>query len=79
MKTLQIRAFVDQNHQLHADVPVSLPPGPVDISIVLPPGSEQEASANWMQSIAREWRAVLQDNREDIYSYSDGEPIDGAR
>jgi hypothetical protein len=46
--------------------------------IVLIPETD-EADGAWMQGIAHEWAAALQDPREDLYTLEDGQPVDAAR
>ena len=40
---------------------------------------EDDADAVWMQGIAKEWAAELSDPREDLYTLTDGTPVDAAR
>jgi hypothetical protein len=79
MKTIRISGIVDEYHQLRADVPSSLPPGPVDLMVVVPSGTELQHSVDWMSQVAHVWKAELNQTEEDIYHFSDGEPVDGAR
>ena len=34
------------------------------------------AAERWMSGIAREWSDELSDDRQDIYTLDDGEPVD---
>ena len=79
MKTIRIRGVVDENHQFRATLPPSLPPGPVDVMVVVPSDTELRRSVDWMSQVAREWKAELSHTEEDIYSHNDGEPVDGTR
>lgn len=79
MKTIKISAQVDEHHRLSAQVPADLAPGRVDIVLLLPSQDEDDAGTEWMAGFAREWLAELADGREDIYSPTDGEPVDDAR
>lgn len=79
MKTIKLMGIVDTQHRLSAEVPSTIPPGPVEVVVVLPSGDEDEAGAAWASGIAREWAAELGDPREDIYTLEDGKPVDGAR
>lgn len=79
MKTVKVLATVDEQRRLSAEVPASVPPGPVEILVVVPTGDEDEAGAAWAEGIAREWAAELNDPREDVYTLEDGEPVDGAQ
>jgi len=76
MKAVELVGQVDDQHRLQAQVPESLPPGPVRIIVLIP--EENEAGAAWMQGIAREWATELSDPREDIYTLEDGKPVDAA-
>ncbi len=79
MNTIKVIGTVDEQHRLSAEVPVNVPPGPVEITLVLPTAEEDDAGAAWMEGIAREWAEELSDPREDLYTMADGEPVDGAR
>jgi hypothetical protein len=79
MKTIRIRGVVDEDHQLRATLPPSLPPGPVDVLVVVPADTELHHSIDWMSQVAREWKAELNLTDEDLYNFSDGEPVDGTR
>ena len=78
MRAVEVMGRVDEHHQIHAQVPESLPVGPVRL-IVLISEEEDEAGSVWMRGIAREWTAELNDPREDIYTLNDGLPVDAAR
>jgi hypothetical protein len=47
--------------------------------LVLVPEAEEDEAGLWMQGVAREWAAELADEREDIYTLEDGEPVDATR
>ena len=79
MKTIRIRGVVDEDHQFRATLPPSLPPGPVDVLVVVPGDNELHRSLDWMSHVAREWKAKLNLTEEDLYNPSDGEPVDGTR
>jgi hypothetical protein len=79
MGTIKLRGHVDEQHQLRAEVPESVAPGPVEVVLLLSSDSEDDAGAAWVDGIAREWAAELTDLREDIYNLTDGEPVDGTR
>ena len=79
MKTLLLDGKVDENHQLRAVAPDSIPAGSVRLVLLVPEDQDEEFSDAWMKGIAREWAAELGDPREDIYTLEDGEPIDGPR
>ena len=77
LKALELIGKVDAKHQLQAQMPEVLSPGPVRIIVLMP--EEDEAGGAWRQGIAREWAAELRDPREDIYTLEDGKPLDAAR
>jgi hypothetical protein len=78
MDALPISGHVDDQHQLFATVPKSMPPGEVTIYVVVA-DSQDELEQSWMSGIARQWESELSDVRQDIYSLEDGEPVDAAR
>lgn len=77
MKAFEVMGRVDEARQLHAAVPGDVPAGQVRVIVLIP--EEDEAGAEWDRGVAREWSPELEDIREDIYTVSDGEPINGAR
>ncbi len=79
MKTLKLTGKVDEQHRLTASVPADVPPGIVDIVVTLSGSNEDDAGAAWMQGVAGAWSTELSDPREDLYTLSDGEPVDGSR
>jgi hypothetical protein len=76
---IRVTGEVDQHHQLVAKVPDSIAPGPVDVVILPPSTPEDDVGEGWMAGIAEEWQEELADPRQDIYSLSDGVPVDGSR
>lgn len=75
MNPIRVTGCVNEDHLLSAEVPVSIPPGPVTVLIV--PGSQEDNAGNaWASGIAREWADELDDVRQDIYTLADGEPVD---
>ena len=74
MNTIRIVGQIDDNHRLSAEVPDSVPPGPVTVLIV-PASQEDDAGHAWMTGIAEEWAEDLNDPRQDIYTLADGEPV----
>ena len=79
MKAFEFVAEVDQQHYLHIVLPESTMPGPVRVIVLVPESEEDEAGTLWMRGIAHEWAAELADEREDIYTLEDGEPVNAAR
>ncbi len=75
MNAIKVTGSVDEKHQLSARVPTAIPPGPVTIFIV-PVSQEDEAGDTWAAGIAREWADELRDPDQDIYTLTDGEPVD---
>ncbi len=74
MNTVKIPGHVDENHQLTAEVPESVPAGPVMVLIV-PASQEDDAGDAWMAGVGHEWADDLNDSRQDIYTLADGEPV----
>ena len=75
MNAIKVSGNVDENRQLSARVPATIPPGPVTVLIVSA-SPEDEAGAAWAEGIAREWGDELRDPAQDIYALTDGEPVD---
>jgi hypothetical protein len=75
MNTVKVSGNVDANHQLVAQVPATVRPGPVTVLIV-PVSHEDKAGDAWTAGIAREWAEELSDTGQDIYTLGDGEPVD---
>jgi len=79
MATIRVIARVDEHHRLSAEVPAHIPAGPVEVTIDVPRTPEDDVGRAWAEGIAREWAEDLADSRQDIYTLSDGEPVDGSR
>ena len=79
MKAFEIVGEIDAQHNLHITLPISATPGPARVLILIPETKEDDAGQFWSQGIAHEWAAELADEREDIYTLEDGEPINAAR
>ena len=78
IKSIQlVGGDIDDQHQLHAQVPEELPSGPVRLIVLLP--DEDEAGIAWTQGIAQQWTDELADERQDIYTPSDGQPLNESR
>lgn len=75
MNTFTLTGHVNDQHLLSAQVPESIPPGPVTV-VIMSQAKEDEAGAAWMTGIAQEWANELADARQDIYTLDDGEPVD---
>ena len=79
MKEIKLKGRVDASHRLTAEVPTEVQPGEVDVVLFLSQEQEDVAEGAWAAGIAREWAADWSDPREDIYTITDGEPVDGPR
>lgn len=79
MLTLKVTGTVDESHQLNATVPDSIPPGAVEILVIVPGCDEDDAGQQWLRGVAAQWQTELTDPREDLYTLADGDPVDGAR
>lgn len=77
MSTRKITGHVNEQHVLSAQVPDSIPPGPVTI-VIIPQAPPEDAPEAWAAGIAHEWADELSDTRQDIYTLDDGEPMDAA-
>ncbi len=77
MAALKVLGHVDSTHRLIATLPESIAPGTVEIIVMVPDDGEPETA--WQAAVARAWEAELSDPREDLYTLTDGEPIDGSR
>ena len=75
MNPVTITGKVNDQHFLSAQVPDSIPPGPVTI-LVLPAAEQDDAEQAWMAGIASQWTDELSDTRQDIYTLDDGAPVD---
>lgn len=74
MDAVRVTGKVDENHQLWAQVPATVTPGPVTVLIV-PVSQEDEAGDMWTMGIAQQWADELGDPAQDIYTMADGEPV----
>lgn len=74
MITVKVYGHIDNNHRLTAQVPESVPAGPVTVLIV-PVSQEDDAGDAWMTGVVREWADDLNDAHQDIYTLSDGVPV----
>ncbi len=79
MITIKVSGQIDEQHRLYAQVPATVGPGQVDVLLLVPNASEDEAGQAWEAGIAREWKDELGDPREDIYSQDDGNPVEESR
>ena len=63
-KALELAADVDEQRR---------------VPFVLAKDDGDEAAGFWEWGVAREWAAELADEREDIYTLADGEPVQAKR
>jgi hypothetical protein len=77
MRAVSIVGEIDDDHHIRAEAPRDLPPGRVHLIVVLP--DEDEAGAFWPWDVARAWSDELGDARQDIYTLTDGQPVDASR
>ena len=75
MHTIKVVGEVGPDHRLVAIVPESVAPGKVEVLVVATRHDEDDMQ--WMAGVAREWHDDLADSRQDIYSLTDGVPVDG--
>ena len=78
MTTIKLVANIDENHRLSAEVPSHIASGPIEVLVLVPSPEEDETGHEWMSGVAREWESELSDPREDLYSLTDGEPVDAS-
>ena len=76
MKALELIGDVDEDHQLHAEVPEGLPAGPVRLIVLIP---EKEDSMEWTRNVAAEWSEDLRRPASGYLHPGRRKPIDQAR
>jgi hypothetical protein len=77
MKPIEIIGHIDEQGQLHVELPEALRPGPVKVTLQeVTPTDEVD---DWRGLINHAWAADWSDPREDIYTLEDGEPEHGPR
>lgn len=77
MNAIELTADIDDQHQLHAQVPRELPVGPVRVIVLL--ADEDDAGGMWAKGVAAAWSAEFSDPAEDIYTLDDGQPVNADR
>ena len=77
MQAIELIGDIDEQHRLQARVPEGLPAGPVRLIVLLP--DEDSGGMIWADAVAKEWAGELQDSRLDIYTLTDGQPVNAAR
>ena len=73
MKAIELIGDIDDEHRLRARVPQELPAGPVRLIVLLP--DEDDAGSAWERGVAHQWAGDLADDRQDIYTLEDGQPV----
>ena len=89
MRTLELPGTIDEHHSLRAEVPGDLRPGEVRMIALLldrsavpdktPADGEDETGELFRAGLAHEWAEELSDPLQDIYSITDGLPVDASR
>jgi hypothetical protein len=77
MRAIGIVGEVDEDHNIRAEAPRDLPPGPVQLIVVRP--DEDEAGVLWPWDVSQAWSDELGDVRQDLYTLADGQPVDASR
>jgi hypothetical protein len=77
MKAIELLGEIDDQHQLHAQVPAGFPAGSVRLIVMAP--EEDDAGLAWAAGVGSEWSADLGDSRQDIYTLDDGQPVHASR
>jgi len=79
VRAFELEAEVDEERRLSAVLPGNATPGRVRVIVLVPEADDATADETWMRLVAHEWAQEIADEREDIYTVSDGEPVDAAR
>jgi hypothetical protein len=79
LRAIELLGEVDDQRQLHADLPEHIRPGPVRLIVLVPDAEEDDAGGVWARAVAREWSDDLEDSRQDLYTLEDGQPVDAPR
>jgi len=77
MRAIELLGEIDDEHRLHAQVPEGFPTGSVRLIVLMP--DEDEAGLAWAGGLSAEWSAELSDPNQDIYTLSDGQPVNVPR
>ena len=72
MDTIEVIGHVDEQHQLHVELPAGVKPGPVKVTVQ--PVTEEGEDDGWRALINKSWPQDWNDPREDIYTFEDGKP-----
>ena len=79
MRTLELEAEIDDRGHVEFDLPPGTPAGPVRVLLLMPELGDDDGGFSWMAGVANEWREDLADQRQDIYTLDDGEPVLASR
>ena len=77
MQPIELTGHVDEQHQLHIELPADIPPGPVKVTVR--PATEDDEEGDWLALINHSWAQDWNDPAEDIYTLEDGKPLDETR
>ncbi|HZT82596.1 MAG TPA: hypothetical protein VFA26_20370 [Gemmataceae bacterium] len=66
MKTIEVIGHVDEQRQLHVELPADVPPGPVKVTV-----QSVTEGDDWRALINQPWVKDWSDPREDIHSSLD--------
>ncbi len=72
MKPIELIGHVDEQHQLHVELPADVQPGPVKVTLL--PATAEDEDADWRALISQSWAKDWSDPREDVYTLEDGKP-----
>jgi hypothetical protein len=72
MNTIELIGHVDEQHQLHVELPADVKPGPVRVTVQ--PVTAGGEEGDWRALINESWAKDWSDPREDIYTLEDGKP-----
>ena len=72
MSPIEVIGHVDDQHQLHVELPADIKPGPVKVTVQ--PVTQEQEDDDWRALINHSWAKDWSDPREDIYTLEDGKP-----
>lgn len=79
MKLIKLHGEIDAQHRLLVQPPQTVPPGAIEVALIVPDLLEDEAEDSWSAGISHEWADELADERQDIYTLAHGDAVDGSR
>ena len=82
MRALELFAEVDDEQRLQLTLPASAaePGRRVRVLVLLPEEAAESETDEWTRFVVpHAWAAELADEREDIYTSADGEPVNASR